>query len=257
MSSLGKRVRMNRIFSHPSRRILSVAVDHMCNYPMGMPAGIRDMADCLRQIVAGEPSAITMNKGIAMRYMEPYAGKVPFIVQQMVVRPHPDEYFGAHASVAEVVGLGADAIAVAICVKNKTEADQIKHLASVVREAEPYGLPVIPHIYPIGAEDEGHSVSLLADDVFYAARIGIEMGSDIVKVPYTGDVASFRDIVNCSPVPIVSAGGPTCKTIEDAESMIAEVVASGAAGATVGRNIWGFPDPAEATRRLKRIVFGE
>ncbi len=40
---------------------------------------------------------------------------------------------------------------------------------------------------------------------------------------------------------VVAAGGPKADTLPAALAMIAEVVQSGARGATIGRNVWGFP----------------
>jgi class I fructose-bisphosphate aldolase len=81
------------------------------------------------------------------------------------------------------------------------------------------------------------------------------MGADVLKVPFTGDAASFRDIVSVTPVPVVTAGGPKCETLEDAVSMVREVVRSGAAGSTIGRNVWGFNDIAQAVASLKTAMF--
>jgi len=253
MSALGKQIRLNRIFSHPSRRILSVAVDHLINYPTGMPAGLRDLGTAIARLMKGAPSAVTMNKGAATRFWGPYAGRVPLIIQSMALRPD-DDFYADTAEVEEVVSMGADAIAVAMFVHCDMEIEYIRHLAEVVRAAEPFGLPVIPHIYPLSSGSEQHSVVHDAEAIFYAVRIALEQGADVIKVPYTGDVASFRDIVSMTPVPIVTAGGPKCETLEEAEAMMRDVVATGAAGATVGRNAWGFTDPGEAVRRLKQIV---
>lgn len=255
MSALGKRIRLNRIFSHPSGRILSVAVDHMINYPVGLPKGLRAMTDTLAAIVEGRPDALTMNKGIAMRYMAPHAGQVPLIIQSMAPRADADA-FADHCTAEEAVALGADAIAVAMFVHGPTELEYIRHLADVVREAETLGLPVIPHIYPLSSDDEKHAVVHDAESIFYAVRVGVEMGADVVKVPYTGDVASFADIVRSSPVPVVTAGGPKAETLDDAVAMMAAIRESGAAGATVGRNVWGFDGMAGAVRALKTAMCG-
>lgn len=255
MSSLGKQVRMNRIFSHPSGRILSVAVDHLINYPTGLPAGLRRMGDTLEKIVSARPNAVTMNKGVAMRFMPRFAGRVPLIVQSVALRPgEPD--FAQTAGVEEVVGLGADAIAVAMFVHCDMEIMYVRHLATVVREAERFGLLVIPHIYPLSSGDEKKAVAHDPEAVFYAVRMALEMGADVIKAPFTGDAASFRDIVSATPVPVVTAGGPTCKTIDDAVQMVRAVVESGAAGSTVGRNVWGFEDIPLAIDRLKQAMFG-
>ena len=39
--NVGKLVRMNRLFSHASGRLCSVAVDHFIGYGQGLPAGLR------------------------------------------------------------------------------------------------------------------------------------------------------------------------------------------------------------------------
>jgi fructose-bisphosphate aldolase, class I len=254
MTDLGKKVRLNRIFSHPSGRILAVAVDHLINYPDGIPAGLRDLGRTIGEVAKGRPNAITLNKGAAMRFMAPYAGSVPFIVQQMASRAGAADY-AANVSVEEVLALGGDAIAVSIFVKAEIEMRHIQHLATVVREAERCGLPVVTHVYPLTSGAEQHTVTHEPEDVFYAVRMGLELGADVIKVPYTGSVESFRDIVSVTPVPVVTAGGPTCKTLDDAVAMVRDVARSGAAGATVGRNVWGFPDIPRAIERLKEAVY--
>lgn len=256
MSDLGKQIRLGRIFSHPSRRILSVAIDHMINYPTHLPPPLRTMEQTLAAIVEGRPDAVTMNKGIAMRLMPPHAGKVPLIVQSMAMRPG-DDVFADHASVEEALTLGADAIAVSIFVHCPMEIEFLRHLSRVVEQASRYGLPVIPHIYPLSSGDEKTSVAHDPEAIDYAVRVGLEMGADVVKVPFTGDVASFRDIVSVTPVPVVAAGGPRCETLEEAEAMVRNVAASGAAGATVGRNVWGFVDIPLAISRLKAAIYAK
>lgn len=251
MSSLGKQIRLNRIFSHPSGRILAVAADHMINYPSGkLPEPLRQIEATIAKIIEGRPNSLTVNKGVALRCIGKLAGRVPLIVQQMALGP---DRVGLtdHASVEEVVAMGADAIACAIFVRREDELANLKQLSVTVREAERFGLPVIPHIYPLVKTAAGHVVSKDVDDLFYAARCGVEMGADVVKVPYTGDVASFADIVRATPIPIVASGGPKCDTLEEAEAMLRAVAKSGAAGSTVGRNAWGFADIPAAIQRLK------
>ena len=256
MSSLGKAIRLNRIFRHPSKRILAIAVDHMINYPTAMPEGLRRIEDTIQKIVESDPSSLTMNKGTAIRCMPKFAGRVPVIIQQMALTAGR-EGFADHVEVEEAVALGADAIAVAMFVKCADELSFIKRLATTVREAEQFGLPVIPHIYPIVEKGHEHVVSTDPEDVFYAARVGFEMGADVVKIPYTGDVKSFADIVSLTPLPVVIAGGPKCDTLDEAVAMVRDAVKSGAAGTTIGRNVWGFSDIPEAIARLKSALYGD
>ncbi len=256
MSDLGKKVRLSRIFSHPSGRILTVAIDHLINYPDGIPEGLRTLGATLDAIVEARPNAVTLNKGAATRLMPKHAGKVPFIVQSMSLRPDSPT-FASNATVEEVAAMGADAIAVAMFVKGPTEIEYLRHLSAVVRDSERAGLPVIPHIYPLSSGDEKVSVTHQPEDIFYAVRMALELGVDVIKVPYTGDIASFRDIISLTPVPVVTAGGPKCGTLDEAAAMIRDIAKTGAAGSTVGRNVWGFPDIPRAIRTLQEAMFGE
>lgn len=253
MSALGKSVRMNRILGCDGRRVLTVAVDHLINYPVGLPAGLRTIETTLAQLVEGRADAVTMNKGAALRLMAPHAGRIPLIIQSMALRPGESE-FADTATVEEVVGLGADAIAVAMFVHDPLEFRYIRHLSAVVRASEPFGLPVIPHIYPVSSGSEKHAIVHDPEHVYYAARMGFEMGADIIKVPYTGDVESFRDIAAQIPAPIVAAGGPQCATLKAAAKMMSEIGRAGARGATVGRNVWGFEDIPRAIAVLKEAL---
>ena len=127
MSALGKATRLNRILAGGTRRVLTVAVDHMINYPVKFPPELRRMASTLEQVIAGAPDAVTMNKGAALRLMTPYAGRVPLIIQSMALRPdEPD--FADTATVEETLGLGADAIAVAMFVYGETELAYLRRL---------------------------------------------------------------------------------------------------------------------------------
>src|SRR2546427_1141900 len=78
---LAKRIRLNRIFAHPSKRLCSVAVDHFIGYQKGLPEGLTNLPETLKKLVEGKPDAITMHKGAAKGAWEPYAGRMPLIIQ--------------------------------------------------------------------------------------------------------------------------------------------------------------------------------
>ena len=98
------------------------------------------------------------------------------------------------------------------------------------------------------------TVSFAPEDIAWAVRCGVECGVDVIKVPYCGDQAAYAQIVRECPVPVVAAGGPKAETLKAALNMAAEVVASGAKGMTVGRNIWGFPQVGPALSAFKMVI---
>jgi fructose-bisphosphate aldolase, class I len=248
----GKLVRLNRLFSHPSGRLCSVAVDHFIGYDTGLPAGLRHISPTLAAIVAGKPDAITMHKGIAASAWQPYAGRIPMILQSSTLRID-DSAMVQIATVEEAIRLGADAIAIAAFVRGATEAAYLKVVADYVREAANYELPVICHIYPRDMTGTPKN-SYAPEDIAWAVRCAVEVGVDVVKTPYCGDISAYHQIIEDCPVPLVAAGGPKAGTLEAALEMFTEVVQSGARGGTIGRNVWGFADITQAVKAFKAVI---
>jgi fructose-bisphosphate aldolase, class I len=246
----GKLIRMNRIFAHASGRLCSVAVDHLICYGAGLPAGLRHIGTTLAALVAAKPDAVTMHKGIAASCWAPYAGRIPMIIQSSMIRP--DDLARVQvATPLEIVRLGADAMAIAGFVHGATEADNLRVVAENVREAVAYDLPVIFHVYP---RDPSGNVSFLPEDIAWAARCAVEVGADVVKTPYCGDVKAHAQIVADCPIPLVAAGGPQTGTLADALETMSQAVRSGARGATIGRNVWGFENIGAAVQAFKAVI---
>jgi class I fructose-bisphosphate aldolase len=249
---LAKQIRLNRIFGHPSQRLCSVAVDHFIGYQKGLPEGLVNLPEILVKLVEGKPDAITMMKGLAKAAWEPFAGRVPLIVQSIAFTAD-DALIETLTRPEEVLRLGADAIAVAIGVRGPNEGKFLRILADMVEEADRVGLPVIAHIYPRDFS-KGAAIVFDHDNILWAVRCGIECGADVIKVPFTGEVKSFREIVSTSPVPVVAAGGPRCENLQSALELMTKVVASGARGATIGRNIWCMAEPTRAVQAFKAVI---
>ena len=179
--ALGKQVRLNRIFGHPSGRLCSLAVDHLVAYQHGLPPGLRNVPETLNLLVQGKPDAVTMYKGMAEHAWLPHAGSIPLILTSIAFTLD-DTVMHQHARPHECIRLGADAISAAIALRSKREGDYLKMLATVVEEAAPYELPVIAHIYPRDFTGEPKVVHD-PENILYAVRVGVELGADVIKVP--------------------------------------------------------------------------
>jgi class I fructose-bisphosphate aldolase len=193
-----------------------------------------------------------MHKGIASWAWPPFAGKVPFIVQSVLCRPD-DTAYELVVTPEEAVRLGADGIAIVAYVRGKTETGYLRAVADYVREAARFEIPVFCHIYARDPKDLTR-ISFAPEDIAWAVHCAVETGVDVVKVPYCGDVDAYAQIVADSPVPVVAAGGPKQEALEAALAMMADVVRSGARGATIGRNVWEFPQITQAVRAFKAVI---
>jgi class I fructose-bisphosphate aldolase len=230
-----------------------VAVDHFMGYTDGIPAGLRDVPAALKAIVKGRPDAITMQIGMARHAWKDFAGAVPLIVQASMLRVD-DSAMTQAASPEDAVRVGADAYAIACFVRGPTEWRYMQAVAHAVREAERWEMPVICHIYPRTYAGGKPQISFAPEDVAWAARCAAELGPDVIKVPYCGEVAAYAEIVAASPVRVVAAGGPKADDLRGALEMMSEVVKSGANGATIGRNIWGFDNVTANVRAFKAVL---
>ena len=95
------------------------------------------------------------------------------------------------------------------------------------------------------------------DIVAYAARLGMELNADLVKVPYTGDADSFRWVVeSAGKTGVLQSGGDKIDWLT-LEAHTRGVIEAGARGVAIGRNVWQDPNPNEVSRRVAEIVFGE
>jgi class I fructose-bisphosphate aldolase len=193
-------------------------------------------------LVAGGPDAITMHKGPAAHIWPAHAGSVPLIIQTSLVRVD-DLAIEQVATTRDAIRLGADAVAVVAFVRGASEARYLRAVAQIVTDAARFDLPVICHVYPRAPED-----------VEWAVRCAYEMGVDIVKVPYCGDVEAYRQVVGQCPVPVVAAGGPKADTLLAALQLMDGVMQAGARGATIGRNIWGYPPIPKSLAAFKAVI---
>jgi DhnA family fructose-bisphosphate aldolase class Ia len=80
------------------------------------------------------------------------------------------------------------------------------------------------------------------------------LGADIVKVPYTGSVESFKEVVRGCPVPVVIAGGPKMDSDEDIFNMVDGALKAGATGVSIGRNAFQHKNPEKMVAALCKMV---
>ena len=92
--------------------------------------------------------------------------------------------------------------------------------------------------------------------VAYAARIGMELGADAVKIKYSGDPETFNWAVrSAGKAHVFMSGGAKTKTDEEFLKQLSGVMEAGATGLAVGRNVWQHPEPLEITKKIKEVIF--
>ncbi len=230
------------------RKTVIIPMDH--GVSVGPIQGLEDMAQIIRDVSQGEADAVLVHAGIAKTVDTENLGLIVHL--SGATRFSSDPHYKTQVStVREALRLGADAVSIHINVGSQREHDMLDRFGSILEECDNYGLPTLAMMYPRGPGIQSeHSFEVVS----HAARLGYEIGADIVKTNYTGDIDSFRKVVDSVRVPVIIAGGPRAKSDSDALQMISDAMKAGAAGASIGRNVFQHRDPTHMTMALVDIV---
>ena len=243
----GKKRRLKRIFRSDNRTVI-VPMDH--GVTVGPITGIGNMQNIVAELLQGGVDAILLNRGVAKSVETGNAGLIVHLSGITKHCPDPNNKVQI-SSVKDAVRIGADAVSVHINVGAEHEDRMLATLGNVACECDDYGMPLLAMMYPRGPSiTDPHAVDVVA----HAARLGAELGADIVKTNYTGDAESFKEVVDCCHVPVIIAGGPKVETVREVLQMVNDSVAAGGAGLSIGRNVFQHKDPAKMTKALCAIV---
>jgi len=212
-----------------------------------------DPSFIMETAVKGGFNGVVFQKGIAERF---YTGKVPLIVKVngKTSLPQGEPISKQVCSVEQAVSLGAKAVGYTIYLGSGLEADMLKEFGRIQEEAHEKGVAAIAWIYPRGAAVQNDTSKEI---VSYAARTGLELGADAVKIKYTGDSTTFSWAVkSAAGVKVFMSGGPKAPTDEAFLQQVKGVIDAGATGVAVGRNVWQNQDPLAMAAKLHRTIFG-
>lgn len=227
----------------------------------------------------GNFTSLVLHAGLAEKYYNVIKESgIPLILKlngKSEIYTQDDPYSPQLYSVKDAIGMGASAVGYTVYTGSKWEYLMNKEFAAIIREAHNLGIPAIGWMYPRGlsiderksssktleiAVRDRKSADIAIDEtsaiVAYGARIGLELGADVVKVKYTGSIESYRYVVeNAAPTKVVMSGGPATNTDEEFLSIVNSILQAGAAGIAVGRNVWQRNNPLIISKKLHSLIF--
>jgi len=279
--STGKKARLHRILY---RSGLGNGTALFLPYDQGFEHGPRDFtvnpvagdpAYVLRLAVEGGFNGVVLQIGLAEKFYRELAGQIPLVLKLngKTDIPADDQALSPlHATVADAVRLGADAVGYTLYVGTPAQEADFAQYHQVRADAAALGMPLIVWAYPRGAaiEAKGGRDSFYAVD--YAARVASELGADVVKVNFphpdkrTGVPAAYdtdvstQDAINAvvasanRTLLLVSGGG--LASDEGMFGKARESMEAGATGLIFGRNVWqrGYDDSLRFVERLRELL---
>ncbi len=248
---IGKEIRIERILDRNTGKVVMVPMDH--GITLGPIKGLENMKCTIDEVVNGGANAIVLHKGIVRaghRGVGKDVGLIIHLSGSTAMSPDPNAKVPV-CTVEEAISLGADGVSVHINLGAETDAEMLTHLGEVSRKCHQWGMPLIAMMYTRG---EKISNEFEVKFIKHAARVGIELGADIVKVNYTGSSETFAEVVKGCSVPVVIAGGEKVESDKDLFKMVEGALAAGAAGVSIGRNTFQHKYPMRIVKAIAEMV---
>ncbi len=243
----GKTRRLRRIIRDDSRTFI-IAMDH--GVSIGPVRGLENMQKMVRLVADGGADAVLLHKGIAKHVDTDDTGLIIHVSASTKLGSKPNLKVGV-CTVGEAIRLGADAVSAHINIGAEEEDKMLEFLGDLSEQCDSFGMPLLAMMYPRGPKIKSeHDFEVVS----HAARIGAELGADIVKTVYTGDEESFRRVVRGCPVPVVVAGGARMKTDLEVLELAESSIKAGSAGLSFGRNVFQHEKPEAMSKALSAIV---
>ncbi|MCL1889208.1 MAG: 2-amino-3,7-dideoxy-D-threo-hept-6-ulosonate synthase [Desulfovibrionaceae bacterium] len=247
----GKAIRMERIVNRNTRKTIIVPMDH--GVSVGPLDGLANMPHAINEVAEGGVNAVLEHRGLIRcghRKGGKDVGLILHLSSSTELSSKPNRKT-LTASVEDAIKVGADGVSIHINLGDPDEAEMLRDFGKVARDAEEWGMPLLAMVYGRGPKIPN---SLDPRIVAHCARVGVELGADMVKVPYTGDMDSFKFVTENCCVPVVIAGGPKTETTREFLQMVKDADLAGSTGLSVGRNIFQHPSPRLMSMALAGIV---
>jgi len=247
----GKQMRLHRLFARDGNTVIA-ALDHGIAgiTPLGK---LEHPERIIPAIIEAGADALIVTPGIARNFAGLF-GKTGIIVRADC---GPTTLTSEWSSTKPTLGvedalrLGADAVVAMGIVGAPGESASLHALAILASGCDREGLVLLAEMLPGGFS----ASEVSADHVAVAARVGAELGADIIKIRYTGSVESFQTVTCSCYCPVVVLGGSK-QSPEQLVRSTCEAIKAGAKGVAVGRNMWQSKDPGGITKALVEAVHG-
>ncbi|WP_131007657.1 2-amino-3,7-dideoxy-D-threo-hept-6-ulosonate synthase [Methanofervidicoccus abyssi] len=251
IKNIGKVIRLERIFNKDSERTVIIPMDH--GVTIGPVKGLENMKETINAVAEGGANAVLVHKGIVRHGHRGYGKDIGLIIHLSAgtnLSPDPNKKVLV-TSVEEAIRMGADAVSIHVNVGADSDYEMYRDLGRIAEICEYWGMPLIAMMYPRGRKIKDEKDP---EAVAHAARLGAELGADIIKTNYTGDIDSFKEVVKGCPAPIVIAGGPKTKSDREFLQMVKDAIEAGAVGVATGRNVFQHRDISGITRAISMVV---
>ena len=252
----GLTIRKNAIFNKQDGRSVIIAMDHAAI--AGPMPGIEQPSMLIKECVKANVDGILTTKGFVDASLSEWDRATSLVLrltggftvfgggfqEEMVIEPET------------AIAYGASCGAITVKFGHEREGAFIKQASLAIDQCHRLGLPVMLEAMAKGTNRGEKFAANDPEAIRMVARMGAEIGADLIKTYYTGSPESFSRVVQGCPVPIVILGGAKTDSIRDVFTDIYDSLQAGGKGIAVGRNIWEVNNVKEMLEAVQGLVHG-
>ncbi len=236
----GLTLRKRAIFDKKDGRSVIIALDH--GSIAGPMPGIIHPSTIVKACVDAKVDGILTTKGFVDASLEEWDRSTSLLLrltggftvlggkfqEEMIVEPET------------AIAYGATCAAITVKFGHEHEGAFIRQASLAIDRCHRLGLPVMVEAMAKGTIKGKEFPSHDPEAIRMVARMGAEIGADLIKTYYTGSIESFAEVVEGCPVPIVILGGSKTNSVRQVFQTIHDSLQAGGSGIAMGRNIWSF-----------------
>lgn len=250
--NLGKQQRLKSLLKDNSKNTIIVPIDH--GMTVGPIKGIENIKQTILRMGRNNVDGVILHKGIINACEKEIVESNLSVIMHLSASTSLGSTSNCKVtvgSVKEAVSFGCNAVSIHLNIGNEYEPTMFHEVAKVAEDCYKYGMPLLAMMYARGngVEDE-----MNVQNIKQVARIGAEIGADLVKVHYSERGGDFREVVEGCPVPIIIAGGEKCNDSDVFLDRVSHAMEKGIRGVSVGRNIFQEDNIEYIMSNLDNIV---
>ena len=201
-------------------------------------------------------TALAVGKGVAEAHYPSYEDDVTLLAKlNGTSNLWMGEYDSAvNWSVDYAEELGAEAIGFTLYGGSNHEVEMAEEFAKAQEQARDRDMGVVMWSYPRG---QGVKNDTKPSTISYAARLGLELGADVVKIKYPGSQDAMAHACEAAAAADVVMSGGSKASDEAFLTNVKEAMDAGAKGLAVGRNVFQRENPEALLDGLEKVIFEE
>jgi DhnA family fructose-bisphosphate aldolase class Ia len=243
--------RLNHIFREDKKTFI-MAMDHGNGFNV-LPA-MKYPGKIISEIARAGADAFLTTVGLADKFADDFHGKgiILRLDGSCSFLGSKNKPLQTVVGIEDAIRLGADSVISMGFPGSRWEEQILSDLSRNIHDCNKWGIPLTAEMLPRGFE--GGEDSRTSENITFACRMGAEMGADIIKTEYTGDIESFKELCESVYVPVVILGGSKKVSEEKLLTDIKDAISVGGAGVAMGRNIWNHDNPARFASAIARLI---